>query len=153
MRGHINGKPVTRMLVDGGAIVNLIPHSLYKKLGGQDEDLIKTNMTVSGVGGSKPIGAKGVASMEVTIGSKTLATAFFVSEVQGKFNLILGGIESMQISVFPLPCISFLFSGSVMRLRWSMETLHLLLLWPILIPLVHMTMSSVYQAWICPIMI
>jgi hypothetical protein len=91
MRGHINGKPVTRMLVDGGAIVNLMPYSLYKKLGGQDEDLIKTNMTVSGVAGSEPIGAKGVASMELTIGSKTLATAFFISEVQGNINLILGG--------------------------------------------------------------
>jgi len=34
IRGHINGKPVTRMLVDGGAIVNLMPYSLYKKLGG-----------------------------------------------------------------------------------------------------------------------
>ena len=58
MRGHINGKPVTHMLVDGGAIVNLMPYSLYKKLGGQDEDLIKTNMTVSGVGGSEPLSAK-----------------------------------------------------------------------------------------------
>ena len=48
MRGHINGKPVTHMLVDGGAIVNFMPYSLYKRLGGQDEDLIKTNMTVSG---------------------------------------------------------------------------------------------------------
>jgi len=28
--------------------------------------------------------------MELTIGSKTLATAFFVSEVQGCYNLILG---------------------------------------------------------------
>jgi hypothetical protein len=78
------------MLVDGGAIVNLMPFSLYKKLGGQDDNLIKTNMMVFGVGGSKPIGAKGVASMELIIGSKTLATAFFVSEVQGNFNLILG---------------------------------------------------------------
>ena len=83
LRGHINEKPVTRMLVDGGANVNLMPYSLYKKLGGQDEDLIKTNMTVSGVRGSEPLSAKGVASMELTIGSKTLATAFFVSEVQG----------------------------------------------------------------------
>ena len=81
LRGHINGKPMTRMLVDGGAIVNLMPYSLYKKLGGQDEDLIKTNMTVSGVGRSEPISTKGVASMELTIGSKTLATTFFVSEV------------------------------------------------------------------------
>ena len=29
----------------------------------------------------------------------------------------------MQISVFLLPCISFLFSGSAMRLRLSMGTL------------------------------
>ena len=51
MRGHLNVKPISRMLVDGGAIVNLMPYSLYKKLGGKDEELIKTNMTVSGVGG------------------------------------------------------------------------------------------------------
>jgi len=63
---------------------------LYKKLGGKDEELIKTIMTVSGVGGGDPIGAKGVASMELTVGSKTLATAFFISEVQGKFGSILG---------------------------------------------------------------
>ena len=78
------------MLVDSGAIVNLMPYSLYKKLGGTDEELIKTNMTVSGVGGGDPIGAKGVASMELTVGSKTVATTFFVSEVQGNFNIILG---------------------------------------------------------------
>jgi len=90
MRTHINGRPIFRMLVDGGAIVNLMPYSLYKKLGGTDEELIKTNMTVSGVGGGDPIGAKWVASMELTVGSKTLATAFFVSDVQGNFSLILG---------------------------------------------------------------
>ena len=78
------------MLVDSGAIVNLMPYSLYKKLGGTDEELIKTNMTVSGVGGGNPIGAKGVASMELTVGSKMVATAFFVSKVQRNFNLILG---------------------------------------------------------------
>ena len=47
-------------------------------------------MTISGVGGGEPILAKGVASMEFTIGRKTLATAFFVAEVQGSYNLILG---------------------------------------------------------------
>ena len=83
MRGRINGRPISRMLVDGGAIVNLMSYSLYKKLGGTDEELIKKNMMVSGVGGGDPIGAEGVASMELTVGSKTLATAFFVSEVQG----------------------------------------------------------------------
>jgi hypothetical protein len=47
-------------------------------------------MTVSAVGGGEPMGAKGVISMELTIGSKTLATTFFVPETQGKFSLILG---------------------------------------------------------------
>jgi hypothetical protein len=79
MKGHINGKPISRMLVDGGAIVNLMPYSLFKKLGGSDDELIKTNMTVSGVGGEL-MGAKGVISMELTVGSKTLATTFFVAE-------------------------------------------------------------------------
>jgi len=55
-----------------------------------DEELIETNMMVSGVGGGDPISAKGVASMELTVGSKTLATVFFASEVQGNFSLILG---------------------------------------------------------------
>jgi hypothetical protein len=31
------------MLVDSVAIVNLMPYPLYKKLGGTDEELIKTN--------------------------------------------------------------------------------------------------------------
>jgi hypothetical protein len=70
------------MLVDGGAIV--------KKVGGSDDELIKTNMTVSGVKGGEPMGAKGVISMELTVGSKTLATTFFVAETQGNFSLILG---------------------------------------------------------------
>jgi hypothetical protein len=45
-----------------------MPYSLYKKLGGTDEELIRTNMTISGVGGGEPIPTKDVASMELTIG-------------------------------------------------------------------------------------
>ena len=60
------------MLVDSGAIVNLMPYPLYKKLGGTDEELIKTNMMFSVVGVGEPTLAKGVASMEPIIRSKTL---------------------------------------------------------------------------------
>ena len=77
------------MLVDNGAIVNLMPYPLYKKLSGTNEELIKTNMTISGVGGGAPIPSRGVANMELTIGSKTLATAFFIADVQGSYNVIL----------------------------------------------------------------
>jgi hypothetical protein len=44
---------------------------------------------INGVGG-EAILAKGVASMELTVRSKTLATTFFVAEVQGSYSLILG---------------------------------------------------------------
>ena len=30
LKGHINGSPVSRMFVDGGAIVNLMPYSVFK---------------------------------------------------------------------------------------------------------------------------
>jgi hypothetical protein len=85
IRGHLDGKPISRMLINGGAIINLIPYSFFKKMGKSDDELIKTNMTTNDVDGGDPIGAKGVASMELTMGSKTLAT-----EVQGNYSVILG---------------------------------------------------------------
>jgi hypothetical protein len=77
---HINSKPVNNMLVDSRATMNLMPYSLYKKLGGIDEELIKTKRMVRGVGGGKPIPSKGFALMKLTIGRKTLATAIFIAE-------------------------------------------------------------------------
>jgi hypothetical protein len=88
--GHIDGIPIAKMLVDGGAAVNLMPYSLYRKLGKQDDKLVKTNMTLSGVGTDSSIKAWGVTSVELTIGTKTLATAFFVADVEGNYSLILG---------------------------------------------------------------
>jgi hypothetical protein len=89
VKGHINGTLVHNM-VDNGAIVNVMPYALYKKLGDTDEELVKTNMTITGVGGGAPIPTRGIANMELTIGSKTLATIFFVADVQGSYSLILG---------------------------------------------------------------
>jgi hypothetical protein len=47
-------------------------------------------MTLSSVGTDSLIKAKGVMSVALTIGTKTLAAAFFVANVQGNFSLILG---------------------------------------------------------------
>jgi hypothetical protein len=90
VRGHIDGIPIAKMLVDGGAAVNLMPYSLYRKLGKQDDELVKTNMTLSGVGTDSLIKARGVTSVELTIGTKTLVAAFFVTDVEGNYSLILG---------------------------------------------------------------
>jgi hypothetical protein len=44
LKGYVNGKPVTRMLVDGGAAFNLMPDTMLRKIGKSDEDLTQTNM-------------------------------------------------------------------------------------------------------------
>ena len=136
------------MLMDSGAIGNLMPYLLYKKLGGTDEELIKTNMMVSGIDGGDPIGAKRVASMELTIGSKMIPIAFFVSKVQGNLTLIPGHDWIHANQCVHLPCINFLFSGSAMKLRWYMVIHFLSLQLSIQSLVVHMTTSSACQAWI-----
>jgi hypothetical protein len=89
IRGHQEGTPVARILVDEGTAVNVIPYSTFKKLGKIDAKLIKTNMMITDIGGDGPIGPKGIASMELTMGSKMIPTAFFVAEIQGNYNTIL----------------------------------------------------------------
>jgi hypothetical protein len=76
------------MLIDGGAAVNLMSYSVFKKLGREDDELMKTNLTLNGMGGNS-MEARGVISMELTVGRKYLATAFFVVEVQGNYSVIL----------------------------------------------------------------
>jgi hypothetical protein len=89
IRGHIDRKPISMMLVDGGTTVNLMLYSVFKKLGREDDELVKINLTLNGVGGN-PMEAWGVISMELTVGSKSLATTFFILEVQGNYSVILG---------------------------------------------------------------
>lgn len=89
IRGHVNGKPMGRMLVDGGAGVNVMPLSVFSKLGHQESELINTNMNLSGFSG-KPSQAQGILSVELTVGSKTIPTAFFVVDVKGRYNVLLG---------------------------------------------------------------
>nr|ABA95870.2 retrotransposon protein, putative, unclassified [Oryza sativa Japonica Group] len=44
INGFVNGKLMSKMMVDGGAAVNLMPYATFKKLGRNSDDLIKTNM-------------------------------------------------------------------------------------------------------------
>jgi hypothetical protein len=63
--------------------MSLMPYSLYRKLGKRDDELVKTNMTISGVGSDSSIKAKGVTYVELTIWTKTLVVAFFIAEIEG----------------------------------------------------------------------
>jgi hypothetical protein len=89
IQGHIDGKPISRMLIDGGAAINLMPYSTFEKIGQKNDELVKTNLMLNGVGGN-PMEARGIISMELTVGSKSLTTAFFIVKVQGNYSVILG---------------------------------------------------------------
>jgi hypothetical protein len=67
-----------------------MPYSLYRKLGKQDDKLVKTNISLSGVGTDSSIKAKKVMSIELIIGTKTLVAAFFIADVEGNYSLIRG---------------------------------------------------------------
>jgi hypothetical protein len=59
-----------------------MPYSVFKKLGREDDELVKTNLTLNGVrGGGNHMEARGIVSMELTVGSKSLDAAFFIIKV------------------------------------------------------------------------
>ena len=44
VKGFVDGKPMNKMLVDGGASVNLMPYTTFRKLGKGPRDLIEIDM-------------------------------------------------------------------------------------------------------------
>jgi hypothetical protein len=50
-RGQIDGKVISRILIDGDAVVNLMPYSVFKKLGREDDELVKSNLMLNGMAG------------------------------------------------------------------------------------------------------
>jgi hypothetical protein len=52
IRGHIVGKPISRLLIDGSAAVNLMPYTVFKKLGWEDDKLVKAILMLNGMGGA-----------------------------------------------------------------------------------------------------
>jgi hypothetical protein len=51
VKGHLDGVPMRRMMIDGGDSINIMPVSLFKELGHTEGDLKWTNMSLSGVSG------------------------------------------------------------------------------------------------------
>jgi hypothetical protein len=84
IKGHLDGMPINRMLVDGGACVNIMPWSLFSKLGHKEEALLKTNMTLSGYSGEVS-DAKGIISKDLMVNSKTVPMAFFVVDIKCRY--------------------------------------------------------------------
>jgi hypothetical protein len=88
IRGHLDRAPMGHMLVDGGASMNILPLSVFKRLRHREEDLKQTNLSLSGFSG-EPTEAKGIVCKELMVGSKTVTTSFFVVDMKGRYSVLL----------------------------------------------------------------
>ena len=80
---------MTKILVYGGAAINIMSYTVYWKFGKGDQDLTKTDMMLKDFEGNvSPV--KGAICVELTIGSKTLLTTFIVTNGKGSYNLLFG---------------------------------------------------------------
>ena len=52
VKGLVDGKPMKKILVDGGASVHLMPYTTFCKLGKGPGDLIETDMMLKDFGGN-----------------------------------------------------------------------------------------------------
>jgi hypothetical protein len=89
LKGYINSHPVNKMLVDTGATVNIMPYSVLRRLGRSAEDLIKTIVTLSDFNGQASE-AQGVLNMDLTVGSRTVPTSFFIISSKSTNTVLLG---------------------------------------------------------------
>ena len=89
VRAHFNGKPVSKVLVDNGSTINVMPLRMLRALGKHIGDLIETEVSVSSFTGgiSKTLG---VLPIDIIIGSKTSLSAFFAINSTTNYNALLG---------------------------------------------------------------
>ncbi|GKV17036.1 hypothetical protein SLEP1_g27591 [Rubroshorea leprosula] len=88
INAHMDGTPISRVLVDNGAAVNVLPTCMLYKIGKSLDDLVHTEVTISdftrGVNRSR-----GVLLVELTVGNKTLMSMFFVVDTVATYNALL----------------------------------------------------------------
>lgn len=85
IQAKINGVGVNKMLVDGGATVNLIPQSFLGKIGLSDShNVVLTNY--EGTTGN----SLGAVKVDLIVGSVSRTTMFMVVPSKANFNVLLG---------------------------------------------------------------
>ena len=88
VRAHLNGRPVSKVLIDNGSVVNVMPLRMLIAMGKSINDLIETEVAVSAFIGdvSKTLG---ILPINITIGSKTVLFSFFVIDSTTNYNILL----------------------------------------------------------------
>ncbi|XP_050875637.1 uncharacterized protein LOC127079271 [Lathyrus oleraceus] len=89
IRVKVDNVGINKILVDGGAVVNLMPHFILKKIGKFDTDLKPHNMVFLNY--EENIGhTLGVIQVDLTVGTITKPTMFMVIASGANYNMLLG---------------------------------------------------------------
>jgi len=91
---------VKKVLVDGGAAVNLMPQSLLKRIGKTDKDLKPRNVILSNYEG-KAGHSLGALQVSLKVGTVVRPTLFMVVSSKANFNFLLGREWIHGIDVVP----------------------------------------------------
>jgi DnaJ-class molecular chaperone len=89
---------------------------MFHKLGKGLGELFETDMMLEDFGGNASK-TRGAVSIELTIGSKTVPSTFFVIDGKGMYSVLLGMIGSMLIVVSLQQCTNASSSGKETVLR------------------------------------
>lgn len=89
IRAKVENTTMNKILVDGGATVNLMPHFLLSKKGKYDTNLRPHNMVLSNYEG-KTGQTMGVIQVDVIVRSITRPTVFMVIASRASYNFLLG---------------------------------------------------------------
>ena len=89
VRVHLNGKSVTKVLINNGSSVNVMPLRMLRALERNISDLIEIEVTVSAFTRevSKTLA---ILPIDITIGNKTALSTFFVIDSTTNYNILLG---------------------------------------------------------------
>jgi hypothetical protein len=144
MHGHVDRTPISRMLIDGGTTVNLMPYSLYRKLGNLDNELIRINMTQRCYERQSD-GDQRCDIRWVDYRAKTMTATFFVAEVEGNYNIIILVRDVIHANKY-VP--STLHQMLIQWVNDDVETVHtdnrLVLLWLMAPYYGHMILQNVW---------
>ncbi|XP_057446268.1 uncharacterized protein LOC130738310 [Lotus japonicus] len=86
----VEEKGVNKVLVDGGAAINLMPRFMLKKLGKTEADLIPHDMVLSDYEGKTSTSMGGAIMLNITVGTVGRSTLFIVVPSKANYNLLLG---------------------------------------------------------------
>ena len=100
MTSYIREQEVSRILIDGGFVVNILPLKILKELGISLDELLPSRLTIQGFnqGGQRAIGK---IRLHMLIGEMKSSALFHVIDAKTTYKLLIGRPWLHEYGVVP----------------------------------------------------